>query len=109
MTQHPWPNEFPGGITVCDREGVVVFMNQRSIETFGKNLVGKSLIDCHPEPARTKLMEQLKEPQSNAYTIDKKGQKKLIYQSPWYEEGEFRGLVELSLVIPTEMQHFVRG
>lgn len=109
MNQHPWPTEFPGGITVCDREGIVVFMNQRSIETFGKNLVGKSLLDCHPGAARAKLLAQLKEPQANAYTIEKKGQKKLIYQSPWFENGEFGGLVELSLIVPAEMPHFVRS
>ncbi len=40
--------------------------------------------------------------------IGKNGVKKLIYQTPWIENGEFRGLVELSLEIPFEMPHFVR-
>ena len=38
----------------------------------------------------------------------KAGVKKLIYQTPWYENGEFRGLVELSMEIPFEMPHYVR-
>jgi len=33
----------------------------------------------------------------------------LIYQSPWYQNGEFAGLVEISLEIPEQMPHFVRG
>ncbi|MDD2576134.1 MAG: diguanylate cyclase, partial [Bacteroidales bacterium] len=47
--------------------------------------------------------------QTNAYTIEKEGLKKLIYQTPWYENGEFGGLVEFSIVIPMDMPHFVRG
>ncbi len=45
----------------------------------------------------------------NVYTIEKNGIKKLIYQSPWYENGEYAGFVELSLEIPFELPHFVRG
>jgi len=42
------------------------------------------------------------------YTIEKKGIKKLIYQAPWYENGEFSGVVELSIPIPFEMPHYIR-
>jgi len=34
--------------------------------------------------------------------------KKLIYQGPWFQDGKYGGLVELSLEIPMEMPHFVR-
>ena len=88
-------------------------MNDRSAQTFaddgGLELIGKSLLDCHPEPARSKIKEMLEKQQSNIYTIEKKGKKKLIYQSPWYREGKFAGLVELSLEIPFEMPNFIRG
>ena len=50
----------------------------------------------------------LKNPRTNAYTIEKNGIKKLIYQSPWFEKDEFMGFVELSLEIPFEMPNFVR-
>ncbi len=50
---------FPGAVTVCDREGVILAMNDRAIETFagggGDRLLGTSVFSCHPEPARTKL------------------------------------------------------
>jgi hypothetical protein len=34
--------------------------------------------------------------------------KKLIYQVPRIEGGQFKGYVEISLEIPFEMPHFVR-
>jgi hypothetical protein len=46
--------------------------------------------------------------QTNVYTIEKNGVKKLIYQAPWYEEGQYCGFLELSLEIPFEMPHFNR-
>jgi len=66
------------------------------------------MLDCHPEPSRTKVKELLETKQPNVYTIEKGGVHKLIYQTPWYENGEYRGFIELSLVIPSEIPHFVR-
>lgn len=107
-----WADEFAGAITVCDRNGIVMYMNEKSKKTFAKNgggeLIGKSLLDCHPEPARTKLINMLKNGNKNAYTIEKEGVKKLIYQSPWFENQEFMGFIELSVEIPIEMPHFIR-
>jgi hypothetical protein len=54
------------------------------------------------------LKDLLDNEKLNAYTIEKNGIKKLIYQVPWYENGEFGGLIELSMPIPFEMPHFVR-
>jgi len=52
----------------------------------------------------------LAEGSSNAYTIEKAGQRKLIYQTPWYDEGgTVAGLVEYSIVLPTDMPHKIRG
>jgi len=50
----------------------------------------------------------LAEPRVNAYTIEKRGVRKLIYQAPWYEDGQYLGFVELSLELPTPLPHFVR-
>lgn len=88
-------------------------MNDESIETHkpdgGKALIGKNLLDCHPQPGRGKLEQLMETQQTNIYTIEKKGIKKLIYQSPWYAEGQYSGFLELSLEIPFEMPHFNRG
>jgi hypothetical protein len=113
MLENGWTKEFPAAITVCDSRGVILAMNDKSCLTFaddgGATLIGKNLLDCHPEPARTKVAELLKSGQSNVYTIEKAGVRKLIYQSPWYENGRYAGFVEISLPIPTEMPHFVRN
>lgn len=99
-------------VTVCDREGKIIDMNEKSRKTFLKpgreELIGKNVLDCHPEPARTLLNGMLQNPQTHAYTIEKNGVKKLIYQTPWYENGEYQGLMELSMEIPFEMKHMVR-
>ena len=112
MQDIPWLKEFPGDITVCDAAGVILDMNDGAAKTFakdgGRNLIGTNLLDCHPEPSRTKVREMLASGQVNAYTIEKDGVKKLIYQAPWYQEGEYRGLVEVSLPLPDPLPHFVR-
>jgi hypothetical protein len=111
-TPHDWIKEFPGAVTVCDIEGVILEMNDRSAEVFaedgGFSLIGKNLLDCHPEPARSQLEEMMRTHSKNVYTIGKNGIKKLIYQSPWFNNGEYAGFIEISLEIPFEMPHFVR-
>lgn len=99
-------------VTVCDKMGKIIDMNDKSRKTFQKpgmeELVGGNLLNCHPEPARSMLAGMLKSPETNAYTIEKNGVKKLIYQTPWYENGEYMGFIELSMEIPFEMKHKVR-
>ncbi len=107
-----WIQEFPASITVCDAHGIILSMNEKACITFaeegGANLIGTNLLDCHPEPARTKVEELLTSASPNVYTIEKAGVKKLIYQTPWFQHGKYAGLVELSLPIPFEMPHFIR-
>jgi transcriptional regulator with PAS, ATPase and Fis domain len=113
MADHAWVQAFPGAVTVCDREGIILEMNDRSAASFGDDggvaLIGTNALDCHPEPSRTKLATLLTTGQMNVYTIEKNGEKKLIYQAPWYRDGEYAGFVELSLEIPFALPHFVRG
>jgi len=112
VSEHAWVDEFPGAITVCDDRGIILAMNAKAAQVFeedgGRSLIGTSVLDCHPEPARSRVAALLESHQSNVYTIEKKGVKKLIYQAPWLIQGRFAGLVELSLEIPFEMPHFVR-
>ena len=109
---HQWVDEFPGAITVCGMDGDIVEMNGRSKETFAKNggekLLGRDVRDCHPPAAQVKLEELLESGGRNVYTIEKNGIRKLIYQAPWYENGERMGLVEFSLEIPEKLPHFKR-
>jgi len=113
MNEHPWIKEFPAAITVCDPQGIIVAMNDRAAQTFekegGYDLIGSNLLNCHPEPARTRVLRLLADGQKNVYTIEKHGVKKLIYQSPWYQDGVYAGFVELSLEVPFELPHFIRA
>ena len=112
MDRHAWVKEFAGAVTVCDAGGRIVEMNDRSAEVFAKDggtgLVGKNVLDCHPEPSRTKLKGMMAAGRANVYTIQKGGKKKLIFQSPWYDGGRYAGFVELSVEIPWDMPHFNR-
>lgn len=112
MAKHEWVREFPGSVTVCDREGRIIEMNDKAAEVFAKDggakLVGANVFDCHPEPSRTKLKEMMEAGRTNVYTIQKDGKKKLIYQSPWFEHGRYAGFIEVSVEIPWDMPHFNR-
>jgi hypothetical protein len=112
MDEHRWIREFPGAVTVCGPEGIILEMNDRSTRMFaeqgGRGLLGTNLLDCHPEEARKKLEGIMVRRETNVYTIEKNGKKKIIYQSPWYEEGVYRGFVELVLELPDAIPHFIR-
>lgn len=104
--------ELPFAVTVCDINGTIIYMNNKSEHTFIKNnesLIGKSLFECHSPNSIIKIKELLENGGSNSYTIEKAGLKKLIYQSPWYDNGRIAGLIELSFVIPENMPHYIRG
>jgi hypothetical protein len=105
-------DQAPIAITICNEDGIITSMNERSAATFqkygGKDLVGTSLFNCHPPRAAEKLNQLLQTHEVNAYTIEKNGMKKLIYQCPHFDNGVFAGYIELSLVLPDEMPHFVR-
>lgn len=113
MSEAAWEKEFNGAITVCDPQGIILYLNDKAARTYAREggyaLIGTSMLDCHPEPARSKVAHMLEARQANVYTIDKNGVKKLIYQAPWDREGEYAGFVELSLEIPFDLPHFVRG
>ncbi|HPQ71628.1 MAG TPA: PAS domain-containing protein [bacterium] len=112
MGDHEWADELGVAITVCDREGIIIEMNEASRAVFvkygGAALLGTNVLDCHPEPARTQLARMLAEGTTNTYTIEKNGKKKLIYQTPWKRDGRVMGLVEISLPLPDDLAHHRR-
>ncbi len=112
MKDIDWTTDFKGAITICDLQGTVIDMNERAVEAYrkdgGRDLIGKSLFDCHSEPSRNRLRQLLETGESNIYTIEKKGIKKLVYQAPWLQSGQRMGMVELVLEIPMNPPHFLR-
>ena len=105
-----WYDATNCAITVCDAQGIIVYMNDKAKETFAKHgdLIGHNLFDCHSAASQEKIKEMLATGHSNAYTIEKQGVKKMIYQPPWRVDGKICGMVEISMVIPDEMPHYIR-
>lgn len=98
-------------ITVCDKDGNVLYQNDSSIDVNGDTR-GKNLMNCHNEKSQAIIRHLIGEADTNAYTISKKGKKKLIYQTPWYEDDAKQivgGLIEFSIIIPEDMPHYNRG
>lgn len=115
-----WAKGVSFAVTVCDREGFIIYMNDKAKATFAKHgeLIGNNLKNCHSPRSWEIITMLLEKEESNSYTILKNGVKKIIHQTPWYEEEDngsgivekrLGGLVEVSIVIPEEMPHFIRG
>ncbi|HNW99795.1 MAG TPA: PAS domain-containing protein [Candidatus Cloacimonadota bacterium] len=112
MDNFSWFDNLPVAITVSDENGVIISMNDKAGKVFasdgGKALIGTNLMDCHNPHSRAIIKDMMETARTNAYTIEKKGIKKLIYQTPWFKDGQIAGLVEISMEIPLEMPHFIR-
>ncbi len=107
-----WSKELPIAITVTNKEGIIVEMNDRSVGTFAKyggtDLIGQPLNNCHNPKSQEIIAELSEKKTTNVYTIEKNGVKKLFFQSPWFNNGEYAGLVELSMIIREDMTHYIR-
>lgn len=108
-----WAYGMNCAVTVSDADCRIIYMNERSRATFasrgGGELIGHNLMDYHNERSKAIIRKLLAEGGVNCYTIEKEGQRKMIYQTAWRDiSGRVAGLVEISMVIPAEMPHYVR-
>ncbi|MCK9203528.1 MAG: PAS domain-containing protein [Bacteroidales bacterium] len=107
-----WIDNLDGNVIVCNAQGTIIYMNNRAARQYaaegGFALIGRNLMDCHGEASREKIRRIMETHQKNVYTIEKRGKKKIIYQSPWMDGEEFKGIIEFSLEIPFEMKHYKR-
>ncbi len=110
MKDFEWAEELYCAVTVCDLEANVLYQNSKARKTFQAhgNLIGKNLRDCHSDRSWNLIRLMLEKGDSNSYTIEKRGIRKFIYQTPWRTDGIVSGLVEFSFEIPQEMPHFSR-
>ena len=67
------------------------------------------MFECHSPQSQAKIRELIATDGTNSYTIQKNGVKKMIYQTTWKRDGKVAGLVEISMVIPEEMPHYIRS
>ena len=107
-----WAEGMACAVTAADKDGVIRYMNRRAREQYKKhgNLVGKNLLDCHNERSRGIIRRILETGGTNSYTIEKNGVRKMIYQTACTgADGQVEGIVEISMVIPGELPHYVRS
>ncbi len=107
-----WINNISAAVTVSDINGIIIYMNEKSAKLYEKDgvykLIVKKLSECHSTQSNKIIDELISERKSNSYTIEKNGIKKMIFQTPWYEEGEVGGLIEISFDIPFNLPHHIR-
>ncbi len=108
----PWLNSLPIAITVTDITGKIIEMNDQSAMVFSKyggyDLIGKDLNNCHNQRSVDIIQSLLRDKRTNAYTIEKEGKKKLIFQSPWFKNEKPAGLIEFSINLPDSLPHYIR-
>lgn len=108
-----WAMHVNCAVTVTDADCRIIYMNERSRQTFaargGAALIGHNLMEYHNDRSKAITNRLLDEGGTNAYTIEKEGQKKMIFQSAWFDDaGKVAGLVEISMIIPSELPHYIR-
>lgn len=110
--RHEWVEEFPGSIMVCDSAGIILELNKKAVESHrddgGMKLIGTNLMNCHPEPARSKLKRLMKKHQTNVYTVTKGRTRLIVLQAPWYRRKKYSGFVQVSLKLPGKMLNHTR-
>lgn len=111
MENYEWAKEMNCAVTVCNAEGIIIYQNDKAVETYKKhgNLIGKNLYECHSEKSKEIIRHLLATGGSNAYTIEKQGVHKVIYQTAWKKDSKVAGIVEISMITPADMPHYVRG
>ncbi len=80
-----WMDGIQVAVTYCDANGIIRDMNSASIEVFskdgGEKLIGKNVLDCHPEPGRIQ-----------AQRFDRSSTSKRIYdREGWSQEINLPG------------------
>ncbi|MDR0927711.1 MAG: PAS domain-containing protein [Ignavibacteria bacterium] len=103
-----WADNINIAITVADINDNIVYMNEKSKKTFTDSNIGSNMANCHKPESNAIIAKMKAENTSNAYTIEKNGTKKFIFQTPWYDNGTIAGLVEFSMEIPFDMPHKIR-
>jgi PAS domain-containing protein len=108
----PWVKELAVAVTVCDREGKILFMNDGAYKLFknsgGFKLVGSNVLDCHPERVRAKVKYHLDTEETYTFNVEENGSFRIVHGTPWYGDGKYGGFVEISFHTPERVPTFRR-
>lgn len=107
-----WLDSLDAAITVCNKQGKIVYLNDKAASKFSKyggfELLGRNLFDCHSKSSGDTIQNMLDKRQTNIYTIEKAGIKTLICQKPVFEKKKFYGIMEIAVDLPSETPHHIR-
>ena len=90
-------------VVICDLEHKIIYMNPAAINRYekwgGKNLLGKSLLDCHNDKSRemiNKVVDWFKASKDNnlVYTSYNQKENKDVYMVALRDNGELIGYYE---------------
>ena len=84
IQEFQWAESMNCAVTVCDKEGVILYMNAPARELYRKHgdLIGTNLLGCHSERSRGIIRHMLDTGESNSYTISKQGLRKSDISDP---------------------------
>lgn len=103
-----WVEEFPRMISVCDTEGKILVMNKEIAEYFissgGKKLIGTNLYDCHGKIAGKQIRDLMEVQKTDVYIAEENGERELVIHVPWFKQGTFSGIVEISVPLAGEIR-----
>ena len=93
-------NSYPYFIVFVDNEYIIRFMNQLAQDHYlkkGKNLIGKSLFDCHNEKSIEKIKksyEEIKKNGKDVFIFVNSKNQRVYMQGVKNEKGEWIGFIE---------------
>lgn len=93
-------DSYPYHIVFVDNEFVIRFMNKKAKEHYekkGKNLIGKSIFDCHNEKSTQKIKEYYEEIKStgkDVFVFVNSKNQRVYMQGVRNEKGEWIGFIE---------------
>lgn len=113
ISAQSWAEEMDIRVTVSDLKGTIVYLNKAAALSMhkygGYDLLGKSLFDCHNLKSCQIISEMQEHPFVNIYFVEKAGERRLIRQFPWNEDGIHQGIIEMSFPVPFDIEVKVRN
>jgi hypothetical protein len=111
-TVSEWIATYPAEIMVCDQDGIILEMSDVSIQIYAKEggakMIGRNVFDHHMEPAKSQMMNVVRQKRHVMYTAEKGGLKKLVSIAPWYREAEYAGFALIVLDLPMIIPNIVK-
>ena len=111
-TASEWIATYPAEIMVCDQDGTILEMSDVSIQIYekegGAKMIGRNIFEHHAEPAKSQMINVVKQKRHVIYTTEKGGLKKLVSIAPWYREGNYAGFALIVLDLPEKLPNIVK-